>query len=304
MVSPERTEDRSSWAGTKFDRSVSMVAWGLNEELIIERFFDRAFALLSETVTEFEVVFINDGSTDRTGAIAEAYAKREPRLRVFHNERNLNVGISAQRAVRAATKDIVLWQTVDWSYDLRHMRIFLELTRHFDVVQGVRPVPIRLLSYIPIIRSIYRVRTRSDTLRQAITSLGNYYLLRILFGVHFQDFQNVTFYPRQLIQSLDLSSTTSVINPECLVKAKATGARFLEVPIGFLRREAGVSKGARIDFIIRSVIDVFRHWFKWGRKLRLTKRAALKERIYRVSEPTFLDEEVIVLAAPLFAEYR
>src|SRR5882724_8312365 len=107
MVSPERTEHGSSWTKTKFERSVSMVAWGYNEELILERFFDRAFALLSATVTDFELIFINDGSSDRTGAIADEYAKREPRLRVSHNERNLNVGISAQRAVRGASKDIV-----------------------------------------------------------------------------------------------------------------------------------------------------------------------------------------------------
>src|SRR5689334_17878233 len=119
-VSTERSDLGLVCPTTKFERSVSMVSWGYNEELILERFFDRAFSLLSATVADFELVFINDGSSDRTGAIADAYAKREPRLRVFHNERNLNVGISAQRAVRGATKEIVFWQTTDWSYDLRH----------------------------------------------------------------------------------------------------------------------------------------------------------------------------------------
>jgi hypothetical protein len=74
---------------------------------------------------------------------------------------------------------------VDWSYDLSKLRIFLELLRHFDVVQGIRPVPIRLFSYIPVIRSIYRIQRRFDTFYKAIISLTNYYILRILFSARF-----------------------------------------------------------------------------------------------------------------------
>jgi glycosyltransferase involved in cell wall biosynthesis len=281
-----------------------MLAWGLNEEESLESFFDRAFALLEASCADFELVFINDGSTDRTGQIAEDYAKREPRLRVLHNERNLNVGISSRRAIQAARNEVLFWQTVDWSYDIQHLRIFLELTRHFDVVQGVRPVPIRLLSYIPVLRSIYRVRSRSDSLRQAVVSLANYYIIRTLFGVRFHDMQNVTFYPTKVAQSLDLKSTTSFANPEGLIKAKARGLRVLEVPIGFLPREAGESKGGRIDFVIRSAIDVLRHWLKWGWKLRLHNAAEIGQPIYRVAEPVFLDEEIIHLTAPLFKEFR
>jgi len=288
----------------KFDRSVSMLAWGFNEEESLESFFDRAFALLEATAENFELVFINDGSADRTGAIADAYALREPRLRVLHNERNLNVGISSWRAIKAARNEILFWQTVDWSYDIRHLRVFLELTKHFDVVQGVRPVPIRLLSYIPVLRSIYRVRSRSDSLRQAIVSLANYYVIRILFGVRFHDMQNVTFYPTGVAQSLDLQSTTAFANPEGLIKAKARGLEFIEVPIGFLPREAGESKGGRIDFVIRSAIDVVRHWLKWGWRLRLGNRAEIAKPIYRVAEPVFLEEEIIHLTARLFKEFR
>jgi glycosyltransferase involved in cell wall biosynthesis len=281
-----------------------MLAWGFNEEESLSAFFDRAFALLDATVEDYELIFINDGSVDRTGAIADAYALQQPRLRVFHNARNLNVGISSWRAIQAARKEILFWQTVDWSYDIRNLRVFLELTKHFDVVQGVRPVPIRLLSYIPVLRSIYRVRSRSDSLRQAIVSLANYYIIRTLFGVHFHDMQNVTFYPTRIAHSLDLQSTTAFANPEGLIKAKARGLRFLEVPIGFLPREVGESKGGRIDFIVKSAIDVFRHWLKWGWKLRVNQGVNIKQRIFRVAEPVFLDEEVIHLAAPLLKEFR
>jgi glycosyltransferase involved in cell wall biosynthesis len=288
---------------SKFSRSVSLLAWGLNEEILLESFLDRTFALLTDCVEDFEVVFIDDGSTDRTPEILKAYAAKEPRLRVITNEVNLNIGQSSRRAIAAATKEIVFWQTVDWSYDIRNLRIFLELTNHFDVVQGVRPLPIRLLSYIPLLRSIYRVRTRSDSFRKAIVSLGNYYVLRILFGVPFHDFQNITFYPTKLLQSVELTGDSSFINPECLLRTFERGGTYLEVPIPFIPRTAGVAKGTKLTSIARSIRDILKAWLRWGRQSR-AKNSQDKGRIFRVWQPFHLDEKVLHLIVPLFKDFR
>lgn len=288
----------------KFSRSVSLVSWGLNEEALLEKFLDRAFALLSECVDDFEVVFIDDGSTDRSPEILKAYAAREPRLRVLTNEVNRNVGYSLRRAVSAATKDFVFWQTSDWAYDISNLRIYLELTHHFDVVQGIRPVPIRLLSYIPVIRSIYRVRARSDNIRKAIVSLGNYYILRTLFGAPFHDFQNVTIYPTKLLQSVALSGDSSFINPECLLRTYERGATYIEVPISFIPRTAGVAKGTKLSSIRRAIRDITRAWLNWGWRQRKKNKQEASHRIFRVWQPFQLDEQVIHLVAPLFKDFR
>ena len=289
----------------KFDRSVSMLAWGYNEEELVEGFLDRAFALLESTVADYELVFVDDGSTDRTGPILADYARREPRLRVITHKTNLNVGWACRTAVSAARQEFLFWQTVDWSYDLTYLRIFLELLKHFDVVQGIRAAPERLLSHIPVIRSIYRIKSRSDTLHKAVISLSNYYLLRLLYGVKFHDFQNVTFYPTALAQSLTLVGESSFVNPELLIKTHALGARFIEVPIGFIPRQAGVAKGTKLRTVLRSVRDVFGNWIDWGLKLRLERgRARRPEQIFRISQPVYLDEEVLEIAIPLFKCYR
>jgi hypothetical protein len=289
----------------KFPRSVSMLAWGYNEEELVEGFLDRALALLKKTVTDFELVFVDDCSTDRTGQILADYARREPRLRVITHETNLNVGFACRTAVAAATKEFLFWQTVDWSYDLSYLRVFLELLNHFDVVQGIRPAPERLLSHIPVIRSIYRIKSRSDNLKKAVVSLSNYYLLRLLYGVKFHDFQNVTFYPTALVQSLTLVGKSSFVNPEMLLKAHARGAQFIEVPIGFIPRQAGEAKGTKMRTILRSVRDVFGNWLDWGLRLRLERRRARRpDQISRVSQPVHLDEDVLLIIIPLFKCYR
>ncbi|MGD8564505.1 MAG: hypothetical protein PVG03_18335, partial [Desulfarculaceae bacterium] len=215
-----------------------------------------------------------------------------------------NVGMACRTAIRHASKEFLFWETVDWSYDLTHVRIFLELLRYYDVVQGVRSPPFKRLSYIPVLRTIYRVRKRSDNVVAAVVSLTNYYLLRLLYWAPFQDFQNITFYPTKLVQSLDLVGRSSFVNPEMLIKAYATGVRFLEVPIKFIPRTAGEAKGIKLPAVLRSVRDIFGNWLKWGLKLNLNLPRSKGRRIYNVSEPFFLEDEVLPLVLPLFREYR
>ena len=289
----------------KFDRSVSLLAFGLNEEYLIEGFLNRAFALLEKVVEDYEVIFVDDGSTDNTAKILEAYSRKEPRLKIITNPQNVNVGISCRRAVNAASKEFLLWQTVDWSYDISDLRIYLELLKYYDVVQGIRPVPERLLSYIPVLRSIYRIRGRSDNLWKAIVSLSNYYVQRILFGVHFHDFQNITFYPTKFVQSLDLEATTSFLNPEMLIKAYYRGTRFIEVPIGFIPRSMGEAKGTRVAAIMRTIADILKHWLHWGWKIRfLPSKHQTLGAIQRVARPIHLPDEVLLLVIPLFKKFR
>ena len=286
----------------KFRHSVSLLAWAYNEEMLIESFLLCAVALLDQTVTDWEIVLVDDCSTDRTNEIATAFAAGEPRLRLVRHERNLNVGMACRTAIAHASKEFLFWQTVDWSYDISKLRIFLELLMHFDAVQGIRPVPIRLLSYIPVLRSIYRVRRRSDSLHKAVISLGNYYVLTILFGVRFHDFQNVTFYRTRVIQALPLVARTSFINPELLLRNYYQGARFIEVPIRFISRQKGIGKGTRASVVARSVIDTLRNWTSWGAGSR--RRRACSQPIRRVSEPFRLDPSILRLVLPLFDDFK
>jgi glycosyltransferase involved in cell wall biosynthesis len=288
----------------KFDRSVSLGAWGYNEELLVASFLTRAIDLLQRTVHDWEIVFVDDGSTDRTPEILQSFAQREPRLKVIRHPRNLNVGFAFRTAVATASKEYFFSQTVDWSYDLSKLRVFLELLRHFDVVQGIRPVPIRLLSYIPVIRSIYRIQRRSDTLYKAVVSIGNYYILRILFGARFHDFQNITFYPTQLVRPIELVGRTSFANPETLLKSYYRGASFIEVPIRFLKRSEGDAKGAKFTTVIRSFVDTMMNWISWGIEARLNRQCAPAKQISRVAEPFLLNQPVLRLILPLFDDFK
>jgi glycosyltransferase involved in cell wall biosynthesis len=287
----------------KLDHSVSLICYGYNEEGSIADFFERAVDLLESVVTDYEIVYVDDGSTDGTWHLAQRYARENSRIRVVQNDRNRGIGYSFKRGISLAEKEYFFWQTIDWSYDVSDLRIFLELLDHFGVVVGIRPVPTRLLAYIPVVRSIYRSRTRSDDLIRAMVSLTNYYVLRLLFGLDVHDFQNIQFHRTKTLQTFHLHGDSSFLAIEIMVRACSLRLDFIEVPIKFIPRSKGVSKGIRLRAIWRSCRDIARNWIAWGWRFRLAGRRG-RGRIYRLLEPAFLEEKVIVLCAPLFKRFR
>lgn len=252
----------------RFDRSVSLLAWAYNEEQSIGAFLDRCITLLEATVIDFEIILVDDGSTDATGRIAQDHADRDSRITIITNSRNMNVGISCRVAIKAATKEYLFWQTVDWSYDLSELPVYLNLLKQYDVVQGVR-VPGNG-SWMHAITTLMSIRNRSDNWKAGLVSAINYTLIRILFGVPFSDYQNITFYPTELAQGLVLGGKSSFINPELLIKSYYKGGiSFTEVPIRFIPRSVGKAKGRRIKTVARSIFDILFAWINWGLAQRI-----------------------------------
>jgi len=256
----------------KFDRSVSLVSWAYNEEELIEDFIRRADAILASCVEDYEIVIVDDGSKDRTPLILSQLKTQIQHLRVLTNEVNRNVGFSSRRAIAAASKEYVFWQTVDWSYDIGLLRIFLEMLKTHDVVAGVRRAPVkiqmRLVKPLAFIFKIFRLKhltRRSDTVFKALVSVINYSLIRLLFGLKLSDYQNVVFYPAPLIQPIiaTAEADSSFANPELLFKASMKGASIAEAPINFIPRSAGQAKGTRLKAIKASIRDIFKFWWKW-----------------------------------------
>lgn len=244
----------------KFEGSVSLISWAYNEEELIKEFLERAVFLLDSTVKDYEIVLIDDGSTDKTYEIAKAFQDKNPRLKIYRNERNFNVGISCRRAIQRASKEFIFWQTVDWSYDISNLRIFLEYLKQYDLIQGVRISPI---GGIVKLFGMENLIHRSDTIPKAIVSVVNYIIIRFLFRIPLSDFQNVILVRTHLIQSLNLESNSSFINPECKIKLYWKGVSIKEVPIGFIPRAKGEAKGTKPRAIYNAVNDIFRLWFKW-----------------------------------------
>jgi glycosyltransferase involved in cell wall biosynthesis len=79
-----------------------------------ERFIEEALnSILNQTLTDFELIISDNASTDRTGEIAQAYAKRDDRIRYYRNEKNIGAGSNARRVYELATGKYFKWATAD-----------------------------------------------------------------------------------------------------------------------------------------------------------------------------------------------
>ncbi len=253
--------------GGPFPFSVSMVSWAYNEEPNIAEFLTRAQRLMDSLGTEYEHILVDDASTDRTYPIACEIQSRYPQLRIIRNPRNADCGWNIRTCVREASKEVMFWQTADWSYDIARIERYLWCLETHDVVQGVRirserPTYQNLFRQIPGLRDL-RVSRRSDNLFKAIVSITNYYLIRLLFRIPLLDFQNVTIYPTRLAKSIAFESHSAFTNPEMLIKSYWKGAAIAQVPIAFIRRTKGTAKGTRYRAIAAAIRHILGCWFRW-----------------------------------------
>ena len=274
----------------KFDRSISMLCWVYNEEESIHEFLQRAERLLESVVDDYEIILINDGSTDKTFELAKNYQKTNKKLIIFNNKQNRNVGFCCKKAIAEANNEFLFWQTCDWSYDIARLRQYLELLKKYDIVQGVRTKPIentnKLLRSLKGVLKLFGVKhltRRSDTILKAFISIINYLLIRTLFRVPLGDFQNVTIYPTKWVKSIKYESNNSFVNPEGLIKSYWSGKSIVEVPISFITRKKGRSKGTKPKMLVSAVKDIFTLYTKWvlfGKRGKIAKGKIIKDKIH------------------------
>jgi glycosyltransferase involved in cell wall biosynthesis len=164
----------------KFDRSVSLLCWAYNEEQLIEKYLVRINTLLDKTIEDYEIIVVDDCSTDRTNEIVMLLKEKNSRIRLIRNSENLNIGLSFRKAIMNASKEYLFWQTIDWSYDISLLRVFLEFLKSYYVVAGVRRAPVIAADRIAIIKpvlgllklfGINHLTKRSDTIPKAIVSI-------------------------------------------------------------------------------------------------------------------------------------
>ena len=234
--------------------SLSMLGWALNEEASIAAYIDRAGALLVGLTSDYELILLDDGSTDGTWEIASQYQKTRSWLKCYRNDRNRGSGYNTKRAISLATKDYLFWQTVDWAYDIRHLAHAMNDLRAVDVLQGVR---------VDTTSGRGMVDHRSDNAYKGLVSVVNYQLVRALFRLPLDDYQNVTVYPRALIQSVTLETESAFTNPECLLKTWWRGAVFKQVPVPFVKRQQGRGTGTRPRAILAAIADIVYWWAQW-----------------------------------------
>lgn len=218
-----------------------MIMPALNEEASVERAVRRMVLALEPLADPFEVIVIDDGSTDRTGEIATRLAGEEPRVRVLRNERNLNYGVSLRRGIAAARCEWILHDGMDLPLAPEDLGSFTPYFADADVIVA------------------RRASRAAHAPWRKLTSWTNRLLLWLLFAPRTQDLNFVQFYRRSVVQSLPLVTTSpAVVTPELILRAERTGRGVREVTAEFRRRDAGAAHFGKLHDILWTLRDLLK----------------------------------------------
>jgi glycosyltransferase involved in cell wall biosynthesis len=190
---------------------------------------------------EFEVIVVDDGSTDGTGGIAEVLAASDKRIRVVHHFTNLGYGAALKSGFAAARFDWVFYTDSDGQFDVEDIDLLLPHAEAFDAVVGYRTH-----------RSDHAIRK----LNQVLWSL----LVRRVLGIDSPDVDCAFKLVRRasLERIGPLVSDGAVISAELLVKLERSGARVKQVGVPHYPRVAGKPSGANPRVIARAFGELFR----------------------------------------------
>lgn len=222
-------------------RGLSVVLPAYNEEAVIEATVRRCVAVLAALAPDFEVIVVDDGSRDRTGAIADRLAAEDPRVRAVHNRPNRGYGGALMAGFDAAQKPLTFFMDADGQFDIGDIAKLLELRgRGYRAVLG------------------YRERRRDAFVRK-VNAWGWNRLGRLLFGLRIRDVDCAfKLYDTNLVRALDVHAEGAMVNTEMLVKLKKLGVPYVEVPVGHYPRKHGSATGANLKVIAHAFRELLR----------------------------------------------
>ena len=240
MASLRRVEPRRAETLTIF-----FPMW--NEEAYIERTIGAAKEVADElleagTIRDYELIVVDDASTDLTGKIADEMAAADPHVKVVHHPVNRKLGGSIKTGFAAATGDLVLYSDADLPFDMAELKKAIRLIDYYEAD----------------IVSAYRFDRVGEGPSRAIYTFFYNVMIRRLFGVRMRDI-NFAFKlcRRTVFDHVTLRSEGSFIDAELIIRARKLGFHVIQFGVDYFPRTRGESTLSSLSVIKRIVVEMF-----------------------------------------------
>ena len=218
-------------------RSLTVVIPAFNEAGNIVGTLDNVTAALAGLPIDPEILVVDDGSADDTGALVTAYAARHPAVRLLRNGQNLGFGATYRRGVAAAGGEFVVMVHGDNAWGAGTLRELFARVGDADIVIGYT-----------------RDMWRSRSIARAIVSKAFTLLVNAIAGRRLKYYNGLQIHRASVLKQLTIQSTGYGFQAEVLVGALRLTHSFVEVPVDLTERERGESKAFRL----RNAVDVAR----------------------------------------------
>lgn len=220
--------------------SISVFFPCYNEQDNVERTVEQALTVLRKINADFEVIIVDDGSSDATGQIADEISRRDSKVKVVHHHPNLGYGAALQSGFKAATKKLVFYTDGDGQFDISELPLLLPLMSQYDIV------------------SCYRLN-RKDNLVRRFNGWAWTKLVCFLLNIKIHDIDCAfKLYKREIFDNIQMASLGALINAEILSRAVRKGYSITQKGVHHYPRTAGKQTGANLKVILRAFKELFK----------------------------------------------
>ncbi|MCX7766977.1 MAG: glycosyltransferase family 2 protein [Candidatus Sumerlaeia bacterium] len=205
-----------------------------------------AHEVARDITDDFEVIVIDDGSSDSSRLILEELKEQYPEtLKLIFHQRNKGYGGALRSGFANATKEWIFYTDGDAQYDVRELTKLVEkVSDEIDVVQG------------------YKIK-RHDPWHRIVIGLIYQYGMKILFGLKIKDVDcDFRLLRRRIFDKVKLNYNTGIICLELIKKIQHCGFRFAEVGVNHYFRLAGKSQFFNFRRVMQVGLGIFKLWFE------------------------------------------
>ncbi|MBI4975243.1 glycosyltransferase family 2 protein [Candidatus Peregrinibacteria bacterium] len=196
-------------------------------------------------LSSYEILIVDDGSSDNTGMIADKLSSGDKEIRVIHHHKNLGPGSGLFTGINNAYGEFIIFIPADIAIDLDQFNKYLEASKEADIVVGLR-------------------NDRKDySIFRKINSVIYIWMIKLLFNMRQRQFNYVHLYRKSIFDRIKIESKSVFITAEILIKARDLGYRLTEVEINYVPRKFGEGSCSKPIVIYNTFKDMIVFWFQW-----------------------------------------
>ena len=214
-----------------------------NEEANIEAQTKAALKTIPKFADKFEIILVDDGSTDKTGEIGQQLARKyRPVVRMVRHRANKGYGGALKTGFKNSRYDWIFFTDGDRQFRLTDLSKLIKKANQADIIIG------------------YRHKRADSPIRLLNAKLFNL-LIRILFGLNVRDVDCAfKLIRKKVLNNIKLKSDGALLSSELLIKAKKRGYKIVEVPVNHYPRRVGSPTGANPKVIFKAFYDIVFLW--------------------------------------------
>lgn len=224
--------------------SVSFVFPMYNEAPNIKYTLRKASVVARDICGEYEIIVVDDASTDGCGKIVEGIAGQDPHIKFIRLKRNTKFGGALKEGLTAASKDVIIYTDSDFPVKGQDIKGALELLEDSDIVTA------------------YSLVIKDASIKRIVMSKVYNFLVRLLFGLSLHDINSgFKIYKKKVFEGMDLKSESPFIDAEIFIEALKRKLAISQYGLIFDLRTEGKSTISRPGIVAKTFWDMLKYKF-------------------------------------------